>query len=330
MFLERQRGITIQAAVTSFQWHRCKVNIVDTPGHMDFLAEVYRSLAVLDGAILVISAKDGVQAQTRILFHALRKMNIPTVIFINKIDQAGVDLQSVVQSVRDKLSADIIIKQTVSLSPEIVLEENTDIEAWDAVIENNDEQQRVQDASLFPVYHGSAKNGLGIQPLMDAVTGLFQPIGEQGGAALCGSVFKVEYTDCGQRRVYLRLYSGTLRLRDTVALAGREKLKITEMRIPSKGEIDTAYQGEIVILPSDSVRLNDVLGDQTRLPRKRWREDPLPMLRTTIAPKTAAQRERLLDALTQLADTDPLLRGRSKQPATPSISRCRPTRFGHP
>ena len=138
MFLERQRGITIQAAVTSFQWHRCKVNIVDTPGHMDFLAEVYRSLAVLDGAILVISAKDGVQAQTRILFHALRKMNIPTVIFINKIDQAGVDLQSVVQSVRDKLSADIIIKQTVSLSPEIVLEENTDIEAWDAVIENND------------------------------------------------------------------------------------------------------------------------------------------------------------------------------------------------
>ena len=195
-------------------------------------------------------------------------------------------MQSVVQSVRDKLSADIIIKQTVSLSPEIVLEENTDIEAWDAVIENNDEllekyiagepisreklareeQQRVQDASLFPVYHGSAKNGLGIQPLMDAVTGLFQPIGEQGGAALCGSVFKVEYTDCGQRRVYLRLYSGTLRLRDTVALAGREKLKITEMRIPSKGEIvrtDTAYQGEIVILPSDSVRLNDVLGDQT-------------------------------------------------------------------
>ena len=331
MLLERQRGITIQAAVTSFQWHRCKVNIVDTPGHMDFLAEVYRSLAVLDGAILVISAKDGVQAQTRILFHALRKMNIPTVIFINKIDQAGVDLQSVVQSVRDKLSADIIIKQTVSLSPEIVLEENTDIEVWDAVIENNDEllekyiagepisreelvreeQRRVQDASLFPVYHGSAKKGLGIQPLMDAVTGLFQPIGEQGSAALCGSVFKVEYTDCDQRLIYLRLYSGTLRLRDTVALAGREKLKITEMRIPFKGEIvrtDTAHKGEIVILSSDSVGLNDVLGDNTWLPRERWRDAPLPMLRTTIAPKTATQRERLLDALTQIADTDPLLR----------------------
>ena len=139
MFLERQRGITIQTAVTSFQWHSCKVNIVDTPGHMDFLAEVYRSLAVLDGAILVLSAKDGVQAQTRVLFHALRKLNIPTIIFINKIDQVGIDLESVYQSVRDKLSADIIIKQTVSLSSKITLTENTSAEVWDSVIENNDE-----------------------------------------------------------------------------------------------------------------------------------------------------------------------------------------------
>lgn len=77
--LERQRGITIQTGITSFQWENTKVNIIDTPGHMDFLAEVYRSLSVLDGAILLISAKDGVQAQTRILFHALRKMGIPTI-----------------------------------------------------------------------------------------------------------------------------------------------------------------------------------------------------------------------------------------------------------
>ena len=70
---------------------------------MDFLAEVYRSLAVLDGAILVVSAKDGVQAQTRVLFHALQKMKIPTIIFVNKIDQEGIDLQSVYQNIREKL-----------------------------------------------------------------------------------------------------------------------------------------------------------------------------------------------------------------------------------
>ena len=209
---------------------------------MDFLAEVYRSLAVLDGAILVISAKDGVQAQTRILFHALRKMNIPTVIFINKIDQAGVDLQSVVQSVRDKLSADIIIKQTVSLSPEIVLEENTDIEAWmrsskitmnywKSISQENQsagKNLRGRNSSGFKTppcsqsIMAAPKNGLGIQPLMDAVTGLFQPIGEQGGAAYAAAFSRLSTPDCGQRRVYLRLYSGTLRLRDTVA-PGRER-----------------------------------------------------------------------------------------------------------
>ena len=78
------------------------------------------------------------------------------------------------------------------------------------------------------------------------------------------------------------------------------------MRIPSKGEIvrtDTAHKGEIVILPSDSLRLNDILGDKTQLPREMWSDAPLPMLRTTIAPKTAAQRERLLDALTPVSYT---------------------------
>ena len=148
-------------------------------------------------------------------------------------------MQSVVQSIRDKLSADIIIKQTVSLSPEIVLEENTDIEAWDAVIEitmiigkvyrrRNQSAGKTcagrnssgsQDASPFPVYHGSAKMALVYQPLMDAGD---RAVPTDWGTGAPPHAAAVEYTDCGQRRVYLRLYSGTLRLRDTVALAGRK------------------------------------------------------------------------------------------------------------
>lgn len=108
MNLERQRGITIQTAVTSFQWEDVKVNIIDTPGHMDFLAEVYRSLSVLDGAVLLVSAKDGIQAQTRILFHALQIMKIPTIFFINKIDQEGIDLPMVYREMKAKLSSEII------------------------------------------------------------------------------------------------------------------------------------------------------------------------------------------------------------------------------
>lgn len=139
MNLERQRGITIQTAVTSFQWEDVKVNIIDTPGHMDFLAEVYRSLSVLDGAVLLVSAKDGIQAQTRILFHALQTMKIPTIFFINKIDQEGIDLPMVYREMKAKLSSEIIVKQKVGQHPHINVTDNDDMEQWDAVIMGNDE-----------------------------------------------------------------------------------------------------------------------------------------------------------------------------------------------
>ena len=214
-----------------------------------------------------------------------------------------------VQSVRDKLSADIIIKQTVSLSPEIVLEENTDIEAWDAVIENNDEllekyiagepisreklareEQRVQDASLFPVYH-SAKNGLNIQPLMDAVTGLFHRLGNRGRRPM-RQRFQRLSTPIAASGVSIYGYTAE-RCACGYGGPGRERKAENHRDAYSiQREVfgrDTAYQGEIVILPSDGVRLNDVLRDKTRLPRKVARGPP-PMLRTTIAPKTAAQK----------------------------------------
>lgn len=87
--LERQRGITIKSAVVSFAVDDVTVNLIDTPGHPDFIAEVERVLSVLDGAVLVISAVEGVQAQTRVLMRTLRRLRIPTLVFVNKIDRGG-------------------------------------------------------------------------------------------------------------------------------------------------------------------------------------------------------------------------------------------------
>ena len=331
MFLERQRGITIQAAVTSFNWNDYKINIVDTPGHIDFITEVYRSLSVLDGAILVISAKDGVQAQTRILFHALQKMNIPTIIFINKIDQYGINLNNIYQNIKEKLSNDIIVMQNVTLTPEISIKNIVDLDEWDPVISKNDkllekyiagekltiqeltqeEYRCVKKGSLFPIYHGSAKNNIGTQQLIEAISNLFCPEMNENDSELCGRVFKIEYTDHKQRLVYLRLYSGTLHLRDTIILPEKKKVKLTEIYIPSNGEMiqtKTVCSGDIFIIPNNTLRLNDIIGNEKLLPCNVWNDKTVPILRTRIEPIKIEEREKLLDALTEIADTDPLLR----------------------
>src|SRR6476659_5434714 len=95
--LERQRGITIKSAVASFSVGGVTVNLIDTPGHPDFIAEVERALGVLDGAVLVVSAVEGVQAQTRVLMRTLRRLRIPTLVFVNKIDRAGAQDQRLLQ-----------------------------------------------------------------------------------------------------------------------------------------------------------------------------------------------------------------------------------------
>lgn len=331
MFLERQRGITIQAAVTSFNWNDYKINIVDTPGHTDFITEVYRSLSVLDGAILVISAKDGVQAQTRILFHALQKMNIPTIIFINKIDQYGINLNNIYQNIKEKLSNDIIVMQNVTLTPEISIKNIIDLDDWDPVISKNDkllekyiagekltiqeltyeESRCVKKGSLFPIYHGSARNNIGTQQLIEAISNLFCPEMNENDSELCGRVFKIEYTDHKQRLVYLRLYSGTLHLRDTIILPEKKKVKLTEIYIPSNGEMiqtKTVCSGDIFIIPNNTLRLNDIIGNEKLLPCNVWNDKTVPILRTRIEPIKIEEREKLLDALTEIADTDPLLR----------------------
>ena len=106
--LERQRGITIKSAVVSFGIGDVTVNLIDTPGHPDFIAEVERVLSVLDGAVLVISAVEGVQAQTRVLMRTLRRLGIPVLIFVNKIDRSGADVQRVLRDIRARLTQAIV------------------------------------------------------------------------------------------------------------------------------------------------------------------------------------------------------------------------------
>lgn len=112
--VERERGISVLASSTSFEWKECRINLVDTPGHIDFSAEVERSLRVLDGAVLIVSAVEGVQAHTETLWHALQSMRIPTLIFVNKMDRVGADPVRVLEDIRNILTSDAVPLQVYS------------------------------------------------------------------------------------------------------------------------------------------------------------------------------------------------------------------------
>ena len=106
--LERSRGITIKSAVVAFAVGDVAINLIDTPGHPDFIAEVERVLSVLDGAVLVVSAVEGVQAQTRVLMRALQRLRVPTLFFVNKTDRAGADVARVREQIAARLTPGVV------------------------------------------------------------------------------------------------------------------------------------------------------------------------------------------------------------------------------
>lgn len=105
--VERERGISVKSASASLEWNGTRLNLIDTPGHVDFLSEVERPLRVMDGAVLIISAAEGIQSQTETVWQTLRSLGIPTLLYINKMDRTGVDSKSLMDEIRRVLSPDI-------------------------------------------------------------------------------------------------------------------------------------------------------------------------------------------------------------------------------
>ncbi|MFC7484839.1 GTP-binding protein [Luedemannella flava] len=232
--LERRRGITIRAAVVSFAIGDVTVNLIDTPGHPDFIAEVERSLGVLDGVVLVVSAVEGVQAQTRVLMRALRRLRIPTLLFINKIDRRGADPDRVLADIARRLTPDIVAMGAVrdaSYRPFGPSDSAFTDRLVDLLTEHDDAlladcvnhppgyaRLRAELAAqtarglVHPVFAGSAVTGAGVETLMSGIAELLPPATADG--PLRGTVFKVERGPAGEKIAYVRMFAGTVRVRD--------------------------------------------------------------------------------------------------------------------
>ncbi len=229
--LERARGITIRSAVVSFEIGGVTVNLIDTPGHPDFIAEVERALGVLDGAVLVVSAVEGVQAQTRVLMRTLRRLRIPTMIFVNKIDRRGARPAELRVDLAEKLGIDVYPMGVVLDAGTAGARFRRDSSASD------DELVRSQTAQILvhPVFSGSAITGAGVPELITGLTTLLPIRHPHPDGAVAGTVFKIDRSPAGEKIAYVALSSGTLRV--------RERLPGTHRSATGPGEDGTRING---------------------------------------------------------------------------------------
>lgn len=340
--LERQRGITIKSAVVAFTVGDTAVNLIDTPGHPDFIAEVERVLSVLDGAVLVVSAVEGVQAQTRVLMRTLRRLRIPTLIFVNKLDRAGADLDAVVRQLRERLTPRIVPLGTAerpggrdaAFRPFTADDDGFGARLVDVLADGDDallaefvdDPARVSHrrllrslarqsrrADVHPVFAGSAITGAGVDELTAGIVSLLPSTsvdGDGDGGAEgppSGTVFKVERGPAGEKIAYVRMVAGTLRTRDRLA-AG----KVTALSVFDGGgarpEPEVTAGRIAKVWGLGAVRIGDTIGATAGMNGDAAAHHfAPPTLETVVVPRRARERGALHAALAQLAEQDPLI-----------------------
>jgi ribosomal protection tetracycline resistance protein len=317
--LERRRGITIRAAVVSFAIGDVTVNLIDTPGHPDFIAEVERALSVLDGAVLVVSAVEGVQAQTRVLWCALERLQIPTIFFVNKTDRVGADCPRVCDEIRRRLTPDAApaLLEAVAERDERLLADYVAGREIGADRLRRASAEQTRNGTLRPVFCGSALSGDGIAELTAAIAELLPPEPGDPEAPPACTVFKIERGKSGEKVAYARLFAGTIRAREVVL--GEKVTAVAVFEGGGAVRRPGAIAGEIAQLWGlTKARVGDSAGvtPQAAAPEHFAR----PTLETIVEAVEHDDRHRLKLALTQLAEQDPLIDVRQDERGTLSLS----------
>jgi ribosomal protection tetracycline resistance protein len=295
--LEQQRGITIKTAVVSFPIDDVTVNLIDTPGHPDFIAEVERVLSVLDGAVVVISAVEGVQPQTRILTRALQRLAVPTLLFVNKIDRPGADPERVLDEIEQRLTPAIVpMGSSAGLGTRAASFASFGVP-------DDDLAERARAGELHPVFFGSALIGAGVEDVMRGIAELLPAGTGDSDDPLSARVFKIERDPDGHRIAYTRVFSGTVSVRDRFD-AG----KVTALRVFADGDAvqrDAVYAGEIAKLWGlAEIQIGDWLGEPRGGVEHHFAP---PTFESVVEPADPADGQRLRAALGQLAEQDPLI-----------------------
>ncbi|MFE3459066.1 GTP-binding protein [Nocardiopsis aegyptia] len=343
--IERERGITIRTAVAGFRVGATRVNLIDTPGHTDFVAEVERALGVLDGAVLVVSGVEGVQAHTRVLMRVLRESGLPVLLFVNKTDRAGARPERVYAEIRRRLTGGALAMDTVRdagtpharTEPGDLRDPAFAGRVAEALAEHDDAllaalvedrplpgpdaltaalRDQVGRGLVYPVLCGSAVTGQGVGALTRALTALL-PVttaapGEEAADELRGTVFAIERAPTGEKTGYLRLRAGCLEPRAHVEFEradpgddGPHRGRITGLEV-----VGAEGERSRPLAAGEIGRIRGLpclrVGDRLGPPAAAARF-ARPALEAVVRPEGGGDAARLHAALAALADQDPLI-----------------------
>lgn len=236
---ERERGITIFSKQAVFTYDDMEITLLDTPGHVDFSAEMERTLQVLDYAILVINGMDGVQSHTDTLWKLLKRYEIPTFIFVNKMDMDGADKDAVFQNIRKKLDGDCVDFSSGDRDEQIAMADERLLDTYldSGMVETEDIIEAILDRKIFPCFWGSALKLSGVQELLDAMNAYM--VMPAYNTEFGGRIFKISRDAKGERLTYMKVTGGCLKCREQIE--GTEG-KVNQIRIYSGARYETVEE----------------------------------------------------------------------------------------
>lgn len=326
--VEKERGITVRSSMVTLPLKDRIVQLIDTPGHVDFSAEVERAISVLDGAILVVSGVEGVEPQTQVIWRILQDRKVPTLLFVNKMDRMGADYDRTVRELQSKLNINIlpIVKvKKDSISNELsyedvkienIIEELANLD--DHILEkyvNEDKISRewlekqvsglLNTGSLHFVYGGSALNDEGMLRLIEGIEKYLPTAKPQKSNDFTGYVYTVK-RDNGVRELYLKVLNGSLENRkEFIKEDGtRQRVRtVTTLDGDKRVRTDKINTGEIGIITGLDAKCGEMIG--TPLPEFKTTSFVNPLFHTTVTTEDITKKADLVNALEVLNDEDP-------------------------
>ena len=314
--IEKRRGITIFSDQAVFQAGEDTYYWLDTPGHVDFSPEMERAIDAMDYALVVVSCVEGVQSHTETVWRLLKKHQVPTFLFLNKIDRAGADPTAVVEQIRARLSPEAVCCDglTPDSMPDTLMESiaERDEAALDQLLQGNTDPsfyleiliREIRSRDLFPVFSGAALSGAGVGAFLKMLLLLTRTeYAALESAPFSAKVYKIRHEKQGGRVCFFKVLSGSVQVRDEVC--GQ---KITELRQYQGMKyqlLPRCSAGDLCAVPGlNGVKIGDILGANAA---RRDHSESEPMLQSTVTFDPPVRSDQVLRALRELEEEDPTL-----------------------